>query len=154
MAAKLDDIDREILDALTRDGRMSMRALAAQLHISRANAYARVERLTSEGVIRGYTAEVDPELSGLGTSAYVTLNLQQSHWRQIRERLQALPGVAHVALVGGDFDAVLLLRARDNADLRRLVLDEILGMEGVTNTRTFLIFEEPAVGARRHTLLD
>jgi DNA-binding Lrp family transcriptional regulator len=146
MAAQLDSTDREILDALTRDGRMSMRTLAERLHISRANAYARVERLTQSGVIRGYRADIDPELSGLGTSAYVTINLQQSHWRQIAENLQALPGVAHIALVGGDFDAVLLLRARDNSDLRRLVLEEILGMEGVISTRTLLVFEEPAVG--------
>ena len=37
---------------------------------------------------------------------------------------------------------ILLVRARDNADLRRLVLDEIQGMEGVLTTRTLLVFEE------------
>lgn len=149
MAAPLDDTDREILDVLARDGRISMRALAETVHISRANAYARVERLTADGVIRGYHADVDPELSGFGTSAYVTVNLRQSHWRQIEQRLTALPGVAHIGLVGGDFDAVLLLRARDNADLRRLVLEEILGIEGVLSTRTLLVFEEPSIAPVR-----
>ena len=149
MADALDDTDREILDVLSRDGRISMRALAETTHISRANAYARVERLTKDGVIRGYHAVVDPELSGLSTSAYVTVNLRQSHWRQIQQHLRTLPGVVHIALVGGDFDAVLLLRARDNADLRRLVLEEILSIEGVLNTRTLLIFEEPTIEPRR-----
>jgi DNA-binding Lrp family transcriptional regulator len=50
--------------------------------------------------------------------------------------------VVHIALVGGEFDAILLVRARDNADLRRLVLDVIQGMPGVVNTRTLLVFEE------------
>lgn len=143
MASPLDDTDRRILDALTRDGRMSMRTLAETLHISRANAYARVERLQKSGVIRGFRADVDPVLSGLGTSAYVTLNVRQAAWRPIAERLQSLPGIAHIALVGGEFDVVLLVRARDNADLRRLVLDEIQGMDGVVSTRTLLVFEEP-----------
>lgn len=143
MASPLDDTDHQILDALVSDGRMSMRTLAETLHISRANAYARVERLRTSGVIRGFRADVDPELSGLGTSAYVTLNVRQASWRQIAQRLQALPGVVHIALVGGEFDVVLLVRARDNADLRRLVLDEIQGMDGVTSTRTLLVFEEP-----------
>lgn len=143
MAAPPDDTDREILDVLSRDGRISMRALAETVHISRANAYARIERLTADGVIRGYHADIDPELSGFGTSAYVTVNLRQSHWRQIKQRLQALPGIAHIGLVGGEFDAVLLVRARDNADLRRLVLKEVLGIEGVLSTRTLLVFEEP-----------
>lgn len=143
MADTLDDTDHRILDALTRDGRMSMRTLAETLHISRANAYARVERLRTSGVIRGFRADVDPELSGLGTSAYITLNVRQAAWRTICEQLQALPGVVHIALVGGEFDVILLIRARDNADLRRLVLDEIQGMDGVLSTRTLLIFEEP-----------
>ena len=143
MAAPLDDTDRDILHALSRDGRMSMRTLAQTLHISRANAYARVERLRISGVIRGFRADVDPVLSGLGTSAYVTLNVRQSAWRQIATNLQSLPGVVHIALVGGDFDVILLLRARDNADLRRLVLDEIQSMDGVVSTRTLLVFEEP-----------
>ena len=143
MASHLDETDHRILDELTRDGRMSMRTLAETLHISRANAYARVERLRTTGVIRGFRAEVDPELTGLGTSAYITLNVRQAAWRQIAEQLQALPGIVHIALVGGEFDVVLLVRARDNADLRRLVLDEIQDMDGVVSTRTLLIFEEP-----------
>jgi DNA-binding Lrp family transcriptional regulator len=143
MASHLDETDHRILDELTRDGRMSMRTLAETLHISRANAYARVDRLRTTGVIRGFRAEVDPELTGLGTSAYITLNVRQAAWRQIAEQLQALPGIVHIALVGGEFDVVLLVRARDNADLRRLVLDEIQDMDGVVSTRTLLIFEEP-----------
>ena len=141
--AELDETDRQILTALSRQGRMSMRSLAESLHISRANAYARVERLHSSGVIRGYRADVDPVASGLGTSAYVTLTLRQAEWRRVRSQLQALPGVVHIALVGGEFDVILLVRAQDNEDLRRVVLDEIQGMEGVLSTRTLLVFEEP-----------
>lgn len=138
----LDGTDERILDALRHDGRMSMRALAETLHISRANAYARTRKLRSDGVIRGFHADIDPVAAGLATSAYVTLNLVQTEWRNIRARLEAMPGVAHFALVGGEFDVVMLVRARDNADLRRIVLDEIQGMDGVLSTRTLLVFEE------------
>ncbi|MFC4786361.1 Lrp/AsnC family transcriptional regulator [Nocardioides sp. MAHUQ-72] len=146
----MDPTDRRILETLRRDGRMSMRMLAESVHISRANAYARVERLQRAGVIRGFRAQVDPVRSGLSTSAYITVNLQQSGWRGIRERLQAIPGVVHIALVGGDFDAVLLVRAHDNAALRRVVLEQIQQVEGVTGTRTLLILEEsePSAGVQ------
>jgi DNA-binding Lrp family transcriptional regulator len=143
LAADLDDVDHRILDELTADGRMSMRTLAERLHISRANAYARVDRLRKAGVVRRFTADIDPQAAGLGTSAYVTLSLRQADWREVRAQLQRLEGVAHIGLVGGEFDVILLVRARDNADLRRLVLDEIQGMPGVLNTRTHLVFEEP-----------
>jgi DNA-binding Lrp family transcriptional regulator len=145
MAETLDDIDRQILAELTADGRMSMRTLAERLHISRANAYARVERLRSAKVIRGFKADIDPVAAGLGTSAYVTVNLRQTEWRVVREKLRALPGVVHVALVGGEFDAILLVRTKDNEELGRLVLNVIQDMPGVVNTRTLLVFEEAEV---------
>ena len=147
--ADLDQIDRAILAELGHDGRMSMRQLAQRLHISRANAYARVERLQSGGVIRGYRADIDPVASGLGTSAYLTLTLRQSEWRRVKDQLQAVPGVVHIALVGGEFDVIMLVRARDNEDLRRVVLDQIQEMDGVISTRTLLVFEEPAPSSVR-----
>ncbi len=139
---QIDEIDGRILDALERDGRLSMRQLAEEVHISRANAYARVERLTESGVIKGYTALVDPVGRGLGTSAYLTMNVRQPDWRSIHAQLRSLDGVEHIALVGGEFDVVMLVRAHDNAGLRRLVLDEIQGIPGILSTRTLLVFEE------------
>lgn len=144
LAVPLDAIDRLIVDELVADGRLSIRALAEKVHISRANAYARVERLTSAGVITGFTATVDPLKVGLATSAYVMLNLRQSSWRVLRERLAAIPEVRHVALVGGDFDAILLVRAADNAGLRRVVFDELQAIPEVLSTRTALVFEDLA----------
>ena len=65
-APPLNDVDRAIVAALSQDGRMSMRALAATLHISRAGAYTRVQRLEEAGVITGYTAR--STRSGTGTA--------------------------------------------------------------------------------------
>ncbi|TWD79980.1 AsnC family transcriptional regulator [Kribbella amoyensis] len=141
-APALDEVDRQIVAALSQDGRLSIRALADQVHISRANAYARVERLTATGVITGFTATVDPLKLGLATSAYVTLSLRQSSWRTLREQLQAIPEVHHIALVGGDFDAILLVRAADNEGLRRVVLEKLQAIPEVLGTRTALIFED------------
>lgn len=97
---------------------------------------------------------VDPVARGFGTSAFITANVRQADWRSIRERLRRLPGIAHIALVGGEFDVVMLVRARDNADLRRLVLEDILNIDGVFSTRTLLVFDEPSVigESRRHWL--
>jgi DNA-binding Lrp family transcriptional regulator len=142
VAPALDELDRQIVEALTQDGRLSIRALADQVHISRANAYARVERLTSTGVITGFTTTVDPLKLGLATSAYVTLSLRQSSWRALREQLQTIPEIKHMALVGGDFDAILLVRAADNEGLRRVVLEKLQAIPEVLGTRTALIFED------------
>jgi DNA-binding Lrp family transcriptional regulator len=138
----LDDVDRRIIAELTRDGRMSVTAVAENVHISRAHAYQRITRLTSTGVLTKFTALVDPVKAGLRSSAYVTLKVSQHSWRELKEALRAIPEVAHIALVGGDFDVMLLVRAQDNLGLRRVVFDQLQSMPGVLDTQTFLIFED------------
>lgn len=140
--ARIDSVDERILAELTKDGRQSVTALAQKVHISRAHAYARINRLQEEGVITRYSAVVDPVRAGLRSSAYVTLKLRQHGWREMRDALSAIPEVHHVSLVGGNFDVIMLVRARDNLDLRRVVFDQIQSMPGVIDTQTFLIFED------------
>lgn len=141
-AIPLDDVDRALIAALLTDGRASIRALAEQLHISRATAYARLDRLTEAGVIEGFTARVNPELAGLGTSAYVLVSVEQNSWQEVHEALVAVPEVEHVALVAAEWDLIALVRARDNAALRNVVFDQVQPIPGVTGTRTLLVFAE------------
>ena len=142
MADSVDQIDRAMLAALQKDGRLSLRALAELLQISRANAYARFNRLVDSGAIRGFTATVDYAALGLHTSAYVEVSMEQNSWRSVRAALAEIPAVQHVALLGGDFDALVLVRTEDNPSLRSVILDELQSIPGVTSTRTLLIFEE------------
>ncbi|MET9850448.1 Lrp/AsnC family transcriptional regulator [Streptomyces ossamyceticus] len=141
-AVPLDDTDRQILARLLKDARQSVRALAEQVHISRANAYTRVGRLLAEGVITGFTAQLNPKRAGLGTSAYITLSTEQAAWRDISRELREIPYVEHVSLVSGDFDVLVLVRAPDNEALRSVVLESIQGVPGVRSTRTWLVFDE------------
>lgn len=138
----LDAIDRAILRLLQRDGRASIRRVAEQVHVSRANAYARLNRLVDDGVIRGFGARIDQERAGYTASAYITLKIVQNSWRSVREQLRRLPGVAHIALVSGDFDVLVLVHTADNRSLRELVLTRIQAIENVLSTRTLLVFEE------------
>ncbi|MFV0134800.1 Lrp/AsnC family transcriptional regulator [Streptomyces sp. HMX87] len=138
----LDAVDQDILRMLQADGRASIRSVAERVHVSRANAYARINRLVEDGVIRGFGARVDHERAGQGTSAYITLRIVQNSWRRVREQLKELPGASHIALVGGDFDVLLLVHTPDNRALRELVLTRIQAIPEVLGTRTLLVFEE------------
>ncbi|MFH7598362.1 Lrp/AsnC family transcriptional regulator [Streptomyces racemochromogenes] len=138
----LDPIDRSIMRLLQADGRASIRSVAEQVHVSRANAYARINRLIDDGVIRGFTARVNHERAGQGASAYITLKIVQNSWRTVREKLRELPGAAHIALVSGDFDVLLLVHTADNRTLRELVLTRLQAIPEVLSTRTLLVFEE------------
>ena len=141
-AGRLDAIDRAIIAELLRDGRISVRALAEKTHISRANAYARIARMTEEGMISGFTVELQPQKVGLGTSAYVTLTIEQNAWRTVAAKLREIPYIDHFTLVGGDYDVLVLVRTPDNSALRHVVMERIQDITGVRSTRTWLVFEE------------
>jgi DNA-binding Lrp family transcriptional regulator len=140
--AALDETDRLIVEALRADGRMSMRALADRVHISRASAYARVARLEQDGVITGYAAQVDPIRYGYALSAYVYLDIAQRSWKSVRGQLLVMPEVDHVALLSGEHDILLRVRARDAVSLRDVVLTRLQEIPEVRATQTVLIFEE------------
>jgi DNA-binding Lrp family transcriptional regulator len=148
--AAMDDTDRAIVEALRADGRMSMRALAGLVHISRASAYARVARLERDGVITGYAALVDPVRYGYALSAYVYLDIAQRSWKSVRGQLLSMPEVDHMALVSGEHDILLRVRARDAVSLRDVVLTRLQEIPEVRSTQTVLIFEElePGQGVR------
>ncbi|MFE9955402.1 Lrp/AsnC family transcriptional regulator [Micromonospora sp. NPDC005299] len=141
-AGPLDEVDRRILRELTEDARLSIRTLAERVHVSRTNAYARVERLLRDGVITGFRAQVAPEPAGLGTSAYIALTIEQNTWREVSAELARVRYIEHAALLSGEHDVLALVRAPDNATLRDVVLDRVQSIAGVLSTRTWLVFEE------------
>ena len=61
---KIDDADRKIIEALIRDARMSLKDLAAHVGLSSPGVSERIRRLQERGVIRGFTAEIDPKALG------------------------------------------------------------------------------------------
>ena len=138
----LDETDRRILAALQQDGRASVRDVAAQAHVSRANAYARLARLEQTGVLRGYTVDIDADALGARLPAYVHVRIKQHTWKSFQDRVWALPETIHLALVSGEYDCVLLVRTTDAGHLRELVLERIQSFPEVLKTETVLVFEE------------
>lgn len=139
---ELDDIDRTILRVLSEDARISMTQLAEAVHISRASAHSRFKRLVDSKIITGFTVQLDTVRAGQHSSAYVMLSVDQTQWQEMRKQLLNIPEVHHIALIGGEFDVIALVRARDNGDLRRVVLEKIQAIPAIRGTRTQLIFDD------------
>ncbi|HEX5993716.1 MAG TPA: Lrp/AsnC family transcriptional regulator [Jiangellales bacterium] len=143
--APLDAVDLEMVRILRDDGRISITRLAEQVHVSRASAYARLERLRRDGVIRGFSATVDAARLGLGVTAVVLLSAGRSgrfRWREFGKRLAEMPEVESAYLVTGEADIVVVVRTSDNEGLRGLLLERLQGLPHVTDTVTLLVLDE------------
>lgn len=138
----LDRLDRHILRVLRDEARISIAALAERVDTSRANAYARLRRLEDSGVIRGFSARVDSRAAGLDVSTLVLVSCHQPDWRQLAEHLSALEEVEYCALISGEYDALLIVRAPDVETLRDVILERIQSIPGVRATHTMFVLDE------------
>jgi Lrp/AsnC family leucine-responsive transcriptional regulator len=136
----VDDIDREALRALLANGRLSWAELAQQLGLSPPAAADRVRRLEERGVIRGYTALLDPAQLDCELAALVAVTLERpAHRAAFLRWVQASAEVLECHHVAGDDDYLLKVRCSSTRALEQLVSDGIKALPGIIRTRTTVV---------------
>jgi Lrp/AsnC family transcriptional regulator, leucine-responsive regulatory protein len=136
---KLDDIDRRILAALQRDGRLSIVDLAGQVGLSATPCLRRVKRLEQSGVITGYAAIVNPAATGRSLHAFVQVNLDnhtEDTVTAFQRAIMARPEVVACYPISGEFDYLLQVMVPDLEAYGEFALKALLRMPGVKDTRS------------------
>jgi DNA-binding Lrp family transcriptional regulator len=117
----LDTLDRAILEELNVDARRSHREIARSLEVSPTTVSARIARLESQGVIRGYVPVLDDEQLGFDLWAAIGIRISKGRLREVEERLARDARAYAIYDVTGENDALLIGRFRDRRDLDRFV---------------------------------
>ena len=141
---QIDRIDRNILTALSRDGRQSMAKLATHVGLSKTPVQARVKRLERDGYIRGYAAIIDRERMGEGHVAFVQVKLSDTRSAALdtfNRAVLAVPEIEQCHMMAASFDYLLKVRTRDIAAYRRVLGERISGLPHVAQTSTFVAME-------------
>ena len=134
----LDETDRRILSVLQRDARTSMRKISEEVGVSLGTVSNRVRKLEGAGVIRGYTVLLDPEKIGWDLNVVIGLRIQKGRLIEIQEKIAKDPRVYGVYDVTGDFDSMVVARARDRSDLDDLSKN-VMSVDGVERSVTHLV---------------
>jgi Lrp/AsnC family transcriptional regulator, leucine-responsive regulatory protein len=136
----MDTIDMKALRTLQVVGRESWASLGEALGMTGPAAADRVRRLEERGIIRGYTAVVDPGAVGAGLAAFVAVSLERPKDRaRFLALVNNLSEVQECHHVAGDDDYILKIRCRDTSDLERLLTHELKSLTGVARTRTTVV---------------
>ncbi len=121
------------------DGRATLSNLAEKASLSVSAVQSRVRRLEARGVIRGYTAKVDPEALGQLLSAYVAITpLDPSQPDDAPALLQHIPGIEECHSVAGEESYMLLVRVASPRHLEQL-LQEIRATANVRTRSTIIL---------------
>ena len=141
---QLDRIDRNILSALARDGRLSMSELATKVGLSKTPVQARVKRLENDGFIRGYSAVIDRERMGEGHVAFVQVKLSDTRSAALdafNKAALTVPEIEQCHMIAASFDYLLKVRTTDIAAYRRVLGERISSLPHVAQTSTFVAME-------------
>lgn len=135
MGEDLDFIDLKILDILQKDGRASHSAIAQAVGLSQPSVHERVKKLEQRGIIRGYTALVDPEALDLGVLAFINIRFNKYTADTVAEAIATIPQVLEAHHIAGEDCLILKVRCRTPGELER-VLKRVWQNEGIDGTKT------------------
>ncbi|MGC4999204.1 MULTISPECIES: Lrp/AsnC family transcriptional regulator [unclassified Streptomyces] len=138
----IDHLDGQILVLLAEEPRIGVLEMSRRLGVARGTAQARLDRLRSRGVIRGFGPQVDPSALGYPVTAFATLQIRQGQGPDVRAHLAGVPEVLELLTTTGTGDMLCRLVARSNADLQR-VIDRVVGFDGIVRASTTIVMENP-----------
>ncbi|GAB3936210.1 Lrp/AsnC family transcriptional regulator [Kribbella albertanoniae] len=132
----MDAVDREILFILQQDGRLSGADIGRRVNLSQPAVSARIQRLERQGVIKGYTALVDPAQVGLNIHAVVRLRTTHARIPEALALFTELPEITAAYRLTGEDCFLLDIHTPDAAALARVV--DTVGRLGPATTSLVL----------------
>lgn len=137
----IDELDGRLITALSDTPRIGIQELANRLEITRATVYARLEKLETSGVLRGFCPDIELGLIGHGVTAFITIELQQGRFNDVVPALEAMPEVIEAHALAGEGDIICRIAAGSNDHLMAIV-QTILSTPGVRRSRTAISLEQ------------
>ncbi len=107
---KKDQLNKQILNTLLEDSKLSYRQIAKKLEVSAATIMNRIKLLEKENIIKDYTISIDYEKVGFDIEAIIEIRISKGKLIEVEKKIAINPNVFAVYDVTGDFDAVILAR--------------------------------------------
>ena len=144
MPLSLDSVDIQLLAELQADADRPNVELARLVGLSPAATLHRVRRLKESGIVRSIAARLDSATAGFALQVYVAVSLERhddTAHRRFAQAVRAMPEVIAADWVTGETDAMLMVVAREVAELQR-VLVRLSTRGGAQRVMTLLRLEE------------
>lgn len=143
---ELDRYDRQILEILQSDGRISNQDLADRIGLSPSPCLRRVRTLEEAGLITGYRALLDAKKLGLSLMALIGISMDQhtpERFANLESAIAEIPEILECLLITGQqSDYQLKVVVRDMDAYQDLLLNKITRIQGVTGVHTSFVLRK------------
>ncbi len=137
---KLDKLDRCILKMVSDDARVPFLEVARACNVSGAAIHQRIQKLTSQGILKGSQFVIDPERIGYETCAYIGLNLKKPEdYDRVVMELEKIREVTECHYTTGNYDMFIKIYARNNHHLLNIIHDKLQPL-GLSSSQTLISF--------------
>ncbi len=140
-AVELDELDRKIVNRLLEDGRKSFRQIAEAVDSTPATVINRVDRMQDEGVIEGYSADVNYQRIGYQAIAAIEIVVKGNDVDAVEEQVRDHNNVVSAYTITGDTDMLLLVKFATRSDLTEFVKRNLVGSDRVKKTITHMTLD-------------
>ena len=141
----LDDIDRKILRILQRNSDLTVKELAAKLHLSTSPTFERQKRLERDGYIERYMAVVNPHKAGNGIMVLCNIRLKKHSQELIQEFMdvvQNLEEITECYNTSGDYDFLIKVYARDMKNYQQFMLNTLGTIDCIGSLHSIFVIDE------------
>ncbi|MGY0234887.1 Lrp/AsnC family transcriptional regulator [Longispora urticae] len=145
----MDAIDRQLVQLLRINARLSYAELARQVGLSAPAVHERVGKLESSGVLLGYQAAVNPEAIGLGVTALIGIITNEGEIEEISAALHELVEIESCYFMAGEESFLCKARVGTIAQLEQLIA-RMNRISGVSRTRTTIALSTKWEGRPQH----
>lgn len=126
----LDNLDKEIIQIVSKDGRISYTDLGQLLHVSSGTIANRIQKMVDSGIL-SFVGVVHPFHSGLHALAMIGLKVDPRKIDEVASRLIEYPAVRFIVACTGDYQIVIEVVEESNDDLLKFLTNELSKIEGV-----------------------
>ena len=134
----IDETDRKIIHVLQKNGRASLRMISEVGGVALGTVSKRVNRMENTGIITGYSVRLDPEKVGWSVNVVIGLRIEKGRLIEIQEKISRDYRVCGVYDVTGDYDSMVIARAKDREDLDDLIKN-VMSVDGIERSLTQLV---------------
>lgn len=135
---ELDEADHKILRELQRDARISFKTIAQKVGVSEATVFVRVRKMQERGVIRSFSAIIDPKAVGKDLTAIVLVRANPKAFPGTLDALKKFDDIYEIYDVTGEYYSILKIRTSGTEDLGR-IMDAIGTIDGISGTETIIV---------------
>ncbi len=133
----LDDIDRQIIDELQKDGRAAFSQITGRLNVSPGMIRQRYNRLVEQGILR-VVAITNPLRMGFKTMAMIGIRADGSKLLEVATKVANLDEVIYMIIASGRFDIFAEVVCRDHEHLLRFITEKLSTIDGVRESESFM----------------